>query len=99
MFKFSLSVRAYYNGVRYGLPDFEDWADLSAEELQEACAYSGTTVLRYNRGLRTGVELLRASGLGVYDIHKWTKLYGYGHTVEEIRSLCDRFDNSLHGVF
>lgn len=94
MFKFSLSVRAYNMARRYGLPSFEVWAETPEAEMVETCRRAGLEVLANNRGTKTGVELLRAGGLGVYSIAGLVD--GDRFSVDLIRKMCGRADTSLH---
>ena len=91
MFKFSLSVRAYNNARRYGLPCLDEWAALSNEALQKACRKAADSVLAHGRGTRTAIELYRAAGLGVYNIGLIM-----GGDIERIRTICTQIDERLH---
>lgn len=92
MFKFSLSVRAYHTARRFSFPHWETWASLSADTMREACLRAGENVLVYNRGVPTAVELFRASGLGVYQIHQYIPT----RDIEWVRNQCEQYDGSLH---
>ena len=94
MYKFSLSIRAYNMGRRYGLPRWEDWSSLPAEEMQAACIKAAENVLAYRRGKKTAVELFRAGGLGVYNIA--LIMCGEDFPIEKIRMVCDKVDFELH---
>jgi hypothetical protein len=94
MYKFSLSIRAYHMGRRYGLPDWEEWTALPAEDMQAACIKAAESVLANRRGKKTAIELYRAGGLGVYNIA--LIMCGEDITVEKIRMVCDRVDQQLH---
>jgi hypothetical protein len=94
MYRFSLSVRAYHTGCRYGLPHWKDWNALSANEMQTACIKAAESVLANRRSKKTAIELFRAGGLGVYNIA--LIMCGEGVTVEQVRMVCDRIDSKLH---
>lgn len=94
MYKFSLSIRAYHMGRLYGLPNWEEWTVLPAEEMQAACIKAAESVLANRRGKKTAVELFRAGGLGVYNIA--LIMCGEDFTIEKIRMVCDKVDSELH---
>lgn len=94
MYKFSLSVRAYHNGRRYGLPSFEEWDKLPSEVMQAACLKVADSILANRRGKKTAIELYRAAGLGVYQIG--LIMCGEGVDVDYIRKWCERVDKNLH---
>jgi hypothetical protein len=94
MYKFSVSVRAYHIGRKYGLPTFEEWNKLPSEIMQAACLKAADSVLANQRGKKTAVELYRATGLGVYQIG--LIMCGEGVDVDYIRKACERFDRNLH---
>lgn len=94
MYKFSLSVRSYNIGRKYGLPYFEDWDKLPSEIMQAACLRAADNVLANRRGKKTAIELYRAAGLGVYQIG--LIMCGEGVDIDYIRKLCERFDKNLH---
>lgn len=94
MYKFSLSVRAYHTGRKYGLPCFEDWNRLPSEVIQAACLKAADSVLANRRGKKTAIELYRAAGLGVYQIG--LIMCGEGIDVDYIRKICGRVDKNLH---
>lgn len=94
MYKFSLSVRAYHTGRRYGLPCWEEWATLPAEDMQAACIKAAESVLANRRGKKTAIELFRAGGLGVYNIA--LIMCGEGVTLKQVRMVCNRIDSELH---
>lgn len=94
MYKFSLSVRAYHMGRRYGLPRFEEWTILPADTMQEACRKVADSVLANKRGYRTAIELYRAAGLGVYNIG--LLMCGEGVDIDKVRMVCNQVDQRLH---
>ena len=94
MYKFSLSVRAYHTGRKYGLPSFEEWDRLPPEVMQAACLKAADSVLANRRGKKTAIELYRAAGLGIYQIG--LIMCGEGVDVDSIRRTCERFDKNLH---
>lgn len=94
MYKFSLSVRAYHTGRLYGLPCWEDWNALPAEEMQAACIKAAESVLAHRRGKKTAIELYRAGGLGVYNIA--LIMCAEGITLEQVRMVCNQIDTRLH---
>ena len=94
MYKFSLSVRAYHTGRKYGLPSFEVWNSLSSEIMQAACLRAADSALANHRGKRTAIELYRAAGLGVYQIS--LTMFAEGVDIDYIRRTCERFDKNLH---
>lgn len=94
MYKYSLSVRAYHTGRKYGLPSFEEWDKLPSEVMQAACLKAADSVLANRRGKRTAIELYRAAGLGVYQID--LIMCGEGVDVDYIRKICGRVDKYLH---
>lgn len=94
MYKFSLSIRAYQTGRRYGLPCLEEWNTLPAGEMQTACIKAAESVLTNHRGKKTAVELFRAGGLGVYNIA--LIMCGEDFPIEKIRMVCDKVDSELH---
>lgn len=94
MYKFSLSVRAYHMGRRYGLPNWEEWTTLPAEAMQAACIKAAENILAHRRGKKTAIELFRAGGLGVYNIA--LIMCGEDITLEQVRAVCDKVDSELH---
>lgn len=94
MYKFSVSVRAYHIGRKYGLPSFEDWDRLPSEVMQAACLKAADSVLANQRGKKTAIEFYRAGGLGVYQIA--VIMCGEGVDVDYIRKTCERVDKNLH---
>ena len=94
MYKFSLSVRAYHMGRRYGLPCFEEWTTLPADIMREACRKAADSVLANKRGHRTAIELYRAAGLGVYNIG--LLMCGEGVGIDKVRMVCNQVDQRLH---
>ena len=94
MYKFSLSVRAYHIGRRYGLPSIEEWATLSDSAMRWACYKAADSVLANRRGKRTAIELYRAAGLGVYNIG--SIMCGEGVDIDKIRMVCSQVDQRLH---
>lgn len=94
MYKFSLSVRTYNIGRKYGLPSFEEWGKLSSKAMQAACLKAGNSVLANRRGIKTAIELYRAAGLGVYQIG--LIMCGEDIDVDYIRKTCERVDKNLH---
>lgn len=94
MYKFSLSVRAYHEGRKHGLPAVDDWPRTPASVMRLACKEAAISILTNHRGKKTAVELFRASGMGIYNIALW--MAGKGMDIDRIRELCERFDNGLH---
>lgn len=94
MFKFSLSVRAYHNGCRYGLPSYEEWATIPAEVLRACCLKAAHEVLIHHQGKMTAIELYRAAGLGVYNIGRIMRDENVG--LDRVRSQCEWYDKRLH---
>ena len=94
MFKFSLSVRAYHEGRKYGVINVEDWHKTPDNVMSLACFEAAKAVLRHHRGKKTAIELFRASGMGIYNIA--LLMTGEGVTIDRIRELCNSFDNRLH---
>lgn len=94
MYKFSLSVRAYHIGHRYGLPHFEEWPTLPADTMREACRRAADSVLANKRGKRTAIELYRAAGFGVYNIG--LIMCGEGVDIDKVRMVCNQVDQRLH---
>ena len=92
MFKFSLSVRAYHTAHYFGFPNWENWATLSADTMRAECIRAGENVLARDKGKLTAVELFRASGLSVYQIHQYIPCMD----IRRIKSECERLDSSLH---
>jgi len=97
MFKFSLSVRAYHEGRRYGLPCVDDWFRTPDEVMSLACRLAAEQILAHHRGKKTAIELFRASGMGVYNIA--LLMVDEGVTVERIAELCNSFDSRLHDTW
>ena len=94
MYKFSLSVRAYHTGRKYGIPCFEEWNRLPSEVMQAACLKAADSVLANRRGYRTAIELYRAAGLGVYNIG--LIMCGEGVGIDKVRMVCNQVDVRLH---
>ena len=94
MYKFSLSVRAYHMGRRYGLPCFEEWTTLSADTMREACRKAADNVLTNRHAKKTAIELYRAAGLGVYNIG--LIMCGEGVSIDKVRMVCNQVDQRLH---
>lgn len=94
MFKFSLSVRAYNEGRKFGLPRFEDWHRTPDSVMRLACKEAAIRVLAHHRGKKTAVELFRASGMGVYNIAML--MTGEGLDYDRIIELCEKYDQDLH---
>lgn len=94
MFKYAMSVRAYHEGRKYGLPCVDDWFRTPDNVMALACKEAAIQVLAHHRGKKTAVELFRASGMGVYNIALLMTVEGM--TVEQVTELCNRFDQSLH---
>lgn len=94
MYKFSLSVRAYHNARRYGLPCFEEWAAMPDDTMRAACLKAADSVLANRRGYRTAIELYRAAGLGVYNIG--LIMCGEGVDIDKVRMVCNQIDERLH---
>lgn len=92
MFKFSLSVRAYHIARCFSFPHWETWASIPADTMRRACLYAGERTLANHRGIKTAIELFRASGLGVYQIHQYIPT----RDIEWVRNQCERYDGSLH---
>ena len=86
MYKFSVSVRAYYTGLRrgYDLTTAAGCIAAADDLLDHPCSGAGK---------RTVTELYRAGGLGVYQIYK---RLGESKSPEDIRNLCEIFDWMLH---
>jgi hypothetical protein len=86
MYKFSVSVRAYYVGLRrdYDLTTTAGCIAAADDLLDHPCSGAGK---------RTITELYRAGGLGVYQIYK---RLGESKSPEDIRNLCEYFDQMLH---
>lgn len=93
MFKFSLSVRAYSHARRYGLPYYEDWETCDDDVLRALCVHAGECVLYAGRSRKTAAELMRAGGLGVYQIHGY---FAGDLPLDTVRRWCDEFDEKLH---
>lgn len=86
MYKYSVSVRAYYIGLRRGY-------DLTSAA---GCIAAADDLLIYpttSAGKRVITELYRAGGLGVYQIYK---RLGETKSPEEIKGLCEKYDKMLH---
>lgn len=86
MYKFSVSVRAYYIGLRrgYDLTTAAGCIAAADDLLDHPCSGAGK---------RTVTELYRAGGLGVYQIYK---RLGGSKSPADIRNACERFDWMLH---
>ena len=88
MYKSSVSVRAYnfmVHKMGYAFP-FS----------QSECVNGAVNILlgKVNgAGLKTAIELLRAGGLGIWQI--WIYVNGR-KTFHEIKMLCEKFDTELH---
>ena len=84
MYKFAFSVRAYYVGLRrsYDLTTAAGCIAAADDLLVHPCNGAGK---------KTITELYRAGGLGVYQIAALLD-----KNPEEVRTLCERFDNTLH---
>lgn len=99
MFKFSLSVRAYYTGRKYGLPCVEKWSEYSDSELAQFCGRAGIATIINGRGLKTAIELFRASGMGVHAICETlanVSAYADRISLDRVKMLCNQFDYKLH---
>lgn len=99
MFKFSLSVRAYHTGRKYGLPCFEKWAQYSDSELERICGNVGIMAIVSGRSMKTAIELLRASGMGAYAIFEslyFSSRWSDSVTLAQVKATCDHFDRTLH---
>lgn len=96
MYKFSVSVRTYHTGRKYGLPSFEEWNKLPSEVMQAACLKAADSVLANHRGKKTAIELYRAAGLGVYQIG--LIMCGESVDVDYIRKTCEYYDKYLHMI-
>jgi hypothetical protein len=99
MYKFSLSVRAYYTGRKYGLPCVGKWSEYSDSELAHFCENAGIMAIVRGHGLKVSVELLRASGMGAYAIFEslyFSSKWADKITLKNIRELCSYFDKKLH---
>lgn len=94
MYKFSLSIRAYHIGRRYGLPHFEEWGKLPPETMQAACLKAADNVLTRHGGRSTAIELYRAAGFGIYQIG--LIMCGEDVDIDYIRKICGRVDKNLH---
>lgn len=90
-----VSVRAFNVTRRAGYP-------ISTAEECVAAAEACLTGRIRNGGYKTAAELMRAAGLGVYNIHKrlmraWAEDGGRDEPeVSKIREWCYRFDNEFH---
>ena len=84
MYKFSFSVRTYYIGQRHGYNLTTAAGCIAAANDLMLNSYGGANK-------RTITELLRAGGLGVYQIAG-----KIGKNPEHVKSVCERFDRMLH---
>lgn len=86
MYKYSVSVRAYWVGLKrgYNLTTQAGCIEAAEDLLDHPCAGGGK---------RTVTELFRAGGLGVYQIYK---RLGETKSPEEIKKMCERIDYELH---
>ena len=94
MYKFSMSVRSYHTGRKYGLPCFEEWNEVPFEAMQAICLKAADNVLINHRGKRTAIELYRAAGLGIYQIA--SIMINEDVDIAYICKLCEQFDRTLH---
>jgi hypothetical protein len=86
MYKYSVSVRAYYIGLLRGYNLTTSAGCIAAAE--DLLIHPASSA-----GKRVITELYRAGGLGVYQIYK---RLGETKSPEEIRALCERYDMMLH---
>jgi len=86
MYKFSVSVRAYWVGRKrgYNLTTQAGCIEAAEDLLRRPCVGGGK---------RTVTELFRAGGLGACQIYK---RLGGTRSLEEIKRLCERIDYELH---
>ena len=84
MYKFSFSVRTYYIGQRHGYNLTTAAGCIAAANDLMAHSCNGANK-------RTITELLRAGGLGVYQIA--AKI---NKDSESVKNICERFDKVLH---
>lgn len=84
MYKFSFSVRTYYIAQRYGY-------NLTTADGCIAAANDLMTNHCNRANKRTITELLRAGGLGVYQIAARVD-----KEPEYVKNICERFDLVLH---
>ena len=94
MFKFNLSVRAYHHARRYGLPSYELWTAIPAEDMRGCCFRAAESVRINHRGKMTAIELYRAAGLGVHAIAHLMSAEGV--SLDRVRSQCEWYDKQLH---
>lgn len=94
MFKFSLSVRAYNHARRYGLPNYEEWATIPAEDMRGYCFRAAESVRINHRGKKTAIELYRAASLGVHAIARLMSAEDV--SLDRVRSQCEWYDKQLH---
>lgn len=92
MYKFGLSVRAYNEGRKFGLPHFEDWHKTPENVMRLACIEAGKLVLQHHRGKKTAIELFRAGGLGALNIINAIPDFD----ANRIHELCEKYDYTLH---
>lgn len=85
MYKYSWTVRTYNILCRYSVA-------VSTPAEAEAAAATVLAGKYRNAGKRTAVELLRAAGWGVYNIHAAVN----GLSIDAVRDACERFDTMLH---
>lgn len=88
MYKSSVSVRAY-NFMKYKMGYTFPFS-------QNDCINGATKILfekTSGAGLKTAIELLRAGGLGAWQI--WAYMNDK-KSFHEIRALCEKFDTELH---
>ena len=84
MYKFSFSVRAYNIGLKRGY-------DLTTAAGCIAAADDLIIHPHNGAGKKTITELLRAGGLGVYQIAARIE-----KNPEDVKNVCERFDRILH---
>lgn len=88
MYKYSVSVRAYWVGVRrgYNLTTQAGCIEAAEDLLKRPCVGGGK---------RTVTELFRAGGLGVCQICKRLGTKN-PEEIKRVKSLCSRIDYELH---
>ena len=84
MYKFSFSVRTYYVGLKHGYNLTTAAGCIAAANDLMIHPCSGA-------GKKTITELLRAGGLGVYQIAARVD-----KEPEYVKNICERFDRMLH---
>ena len=82
MYKFSFSVRTYYIGQRYGY-------NLTTAE--GCIAAANDLLINHKASKKTVTELLRAGGMGVYQIAVKIE-----KEPAHVKIICERLDRMLH---